>query len=1406
MGMSSPTAQRHQEVSLLIPTSARTVLVVGCGDGALGYALKRERAVEVSGIEMSPAATKAREVLDRVYSGNLENVADKIPAGYFDCILYTDVLERVTNPLRAITQLKRCLKPQGVVIVTARNARYWPVLKAMLEDNFREEDGGAQTETQTPSQAPAAAEQEKPRLLSKAALLGILKAAGFEVSIVRPVRESDQSGMPDAVRLAVESELNLTGPALAEETKDTAYMIVARPASAAPVRVLSGISDRATAGVPAGASSNVSAASTASTASTSSTAPTTSGAPAAGRPGGATGSVPALPPAKLAGSSAPAAAAAPKGQPPPPPKRKPIASIVVLTWNQKDLTEKLLCSLETTTKVPHEVIVVDNGSTDDTLGFLKTYAEECAAKSLDIRPIINSENAGISRGFNQGIKEAKGDYVVLLHNDIVLPANWLERMIRHFRADKKVGLVGPRSNSAKPHQSAPLGYRDLGEFPGFAETFYGRHQGNRTAVESLGGFCLAIRRDVLAKTGLFDESYEIARYEDDDLCMRARTSGFHLVVADDIYVHHAGAASFRKNEVDPLKLSEINRAKFIDRWGLKPSITYVMRWASQSAAAHAVFRQVNDLAGLGYNVRIISFEGKPEFSEVKAEFLRVGAFEMLPPLEDDVVIVCSALDLPVIAPKCRGKLAHLCIGYESYTYGSTAEDIAAVKPQIERYHSVPCARIVTSKHLQDLFASKFSQTTLLVPGWVDPVLGSPRQTVWPGIVENANILFVGRPVLPKGIADFTAAIRAVREKYPNAKMHLAVPPRTIGTQEKAEAMFEGPVELHAALSKTEMESLYRSVDIAVFPSWYEGSAINVMEAMACGAPVITADSLGIRDVCRDGENALVVPPAYPRKLAQAITRLMEDEGLRQRLATEGPVVAAKYTREESTKALQQAMNTIFRWEVVPAGFKPAPQEAGMSVTPGLTSIVVVTMNAFEFTQKCLESIFTCTDADPFELIVVDNGSTDGTWTFLESLARKHPNVRVLHNPHNTGFAHAADQTGEFVVTLHSDTLVTKGWLRRLKRIASSVPGAGLVGPVSNNVSGEQAVEATDLRTSDQIQGYAGAMAVRLAGQTMEVSRLSGFCLMAKREVLDRIGVMDSVFPMIGFEDDDFSVRARLAGFKCLIAQDVFVYHFRGRSFSDNVLDRTKIMEQNRRRFLRKWAALLKGSGGGVDLGDENDASATPLTGAERLARRIAERAGTGAVSDEFIEYLPPEEAGPVPSLAATTPATRATRRPEASMDTGASDKEDPEEAASSMDADVLHSKADAQLQAGRFIIALAMFERILKVHPLDVWARYNAAVCAIQTGDTRRARRYLNSILAEPEPVQTGTDLMAASSAAKPEPPPVPGIYNLFGISFLVEQDFNAATSCFEKALSIDPAFAEAMENLKVAQERAARD
>jgi len=236
---------------------------------------------------------------------------------------------------------------------------------------------------------------------------------------------------------------------------------------------------------------------------------------------------------------------------------------------------------------------------------------------------------------------------------------------------------------------------------------------------------------------------------------------------------------------------------------------------------------------------------------------------------------------------------------------------------------------------------------------------------------------------------------------------------------------------------------------------------------------------------------------------------------------------------------------------------------------GLTSIVIVTFNQVEYTRQCVESIRRMTD-EPYELIFVDNASTDGTAGYLESL----PGARVIRNAENRGFPAAANQgiaaaAGAQVLLLNNDTIVTTGWLRRLLAALQGDPKIGLAGPCSNFVGSEQQIDA-GYESLAELDGFAWEWGKAHDRKLVDTHRLIGFCLMIRRAVVDAIGPLDEQFGIGCFEDDDYCLRAVRAGWRAVIAQDAFVHHFGGRTFVGSGLDHAAILRENERRFRNKW--------------------------------------------------------------------------------------------------------------------------------------------------------------------------------------------------------------------------------------------
>jgi GT2 family glycosyltransferase/tetratricopeptide (TPR) repeat protein len=236
---------------------------------------------------------------------------------------------------------------------------------------------------------------------------------------------------------------------------------------------------------------------------------------------------------------------------------------------------------------------------------------------------------------------------------------------------------------------------------------------------------------------------------------------------------------------------------------------------------------------------------------------------------------------------------------------------------------------------------------------------------------------------------------------------------------------------------------------------------------------------------------------------------------------------------------------------------------------GLTSIIIVTFNQLEYTRQCVESIRRLTD-EPYELIFVDNGSSDGTVDYLKSL----PGARVIRNAENRGFPAAVNQgiavaAGRQVLLLNNDTIATTGWLSRLLRALHCDPAIGLVGPCSNWVSGPQQVEV-GYENLASLDGFAWEWGKAHDRQVEDTHRLIGFCLLIRRAVIDAIGLLDERFGIGCFEDDDYCLRAIRAGWRVVIARDAFVHHYGGRTFLGSGVDYAGILRENERRFWEKW--------------------------------------------------------------------------------------------------------------------------------------------------------------------------------------------------------------------------------------------
>lgn len=228
----------------------------------------------------------------------------------------------------------------------------------------------------------------------------------------------------------------------------------------------------------------------------------------------------------------------------------------------------------------------------------------------------------------------------------------------------------------------------------------------------------------------------------------------------------------------------------------------------------------------------------------------------------------------------------------------------------------------------------------------------------------------------------------------------------------------------------------------------------------------------------------------------------------------------------------------------------------------MTSIIILTYNQLEHTKRCIEAVRASTDMNDCEIIVVDNASTDGTREWLTE-KQEHGDIVIAHfEDENIGVPAGwnrglslSNPLTDYLVILNNDVFVTPGWLEKMIRIAELSPlngPIGMVGPVTNYASGPQG------------NGQIGL------GMTVIFWRLVGFCLLIKREVIDKVGLFDERFGRGNFEDDDYCLRVIEAGYKNVICGDCFVYHAGSASWEPGALNEQLI--KNKKIFDEKWPA------------------------------------------------------------------------------------------------------------------------------------------------------------------------------------------------------------------------------------------
>lgn len=235
-------------------------------------------------------------------------------------------------------------------------------------------------------------------------------------------------------------------------------------------------------------------------------------------------------------------------------------SIVIPVFNQHDMTDECLRAvLENTTDC--EIILIDNGSTPPIKppfsGFIET------------KIIRNEENKGFPVAVNQGMREANGDVIILLNNDVIVTPGWAERLSELL---EEFSVVAPMSNYCAGLQQITLSpYESIEGLNKQAGWLAQECEGEVEEVNFVIGFCMALRKELVCEIGEFDESLWPCSGEEIDFCLKARKAGHKIGIARDVYVHHFGSQTFsdmeKNGQLNYQDICNRNDKHLAEKWG-----------------------------------------------------------------------------------------------------------------------------------------------------------------------------------------------------------------------------------------------------------------------------------------------------------------------------------------------------------------------------------------------------------------------------------------------------------------------------------------------------------------------------------------------------------------------------------------------------------------------------------------------------------------------------------------------------------------------------------------------------------------------------------------------------------------------------------------------------------------------
>lgn len=239
-------------------------------------------------------------------------------------------------------------------------------------------------------------------------------------------------------------------------------------------------------------------------------------------------------------------------------------SIVIVSYNNFDTTTGpcLESLFKDTTASSFEIIVIDNASQDNTPEKLKQLVNG----KKNVRLVLNNTNRGFAGGNNDGASIARGEILILLNSDTIVPTGAIGKLSCLLMDHPEWGMLGPVTNEAGNEQKIFVESRDLKEIIREGKKWCACSEGDCFASERLDFFCVAMRKATYEQLGWLDEQFGLGYFEDTDFSIRAKRIGLKMMFTEDVFVYHRAGKSFSNmGKKFVKKLMRENKKKLIKK-------------------------------------------------------------------------------------------------------------------------------------------------------------------------------------------------------------------------------------------------------------------------------------------------------------------------------------------------------------------------------------------------------------------------------------------------------------------------------------------------------------------------------------------------------------------------------------------------------------------------------------------------------------------------------------------------------------------------------------------------------------------------------------------------------------------------------------------------------------------------